>query len=390
MTWLTHKLKFLIFSLLLFLLNSSVYAREAVTHYTIYIDVGSSGSRLYLYEYKNTNSLPDINEIFSKKTFPGLSSFEDHPENASNSVKELLESAHDLLKKKNNVNSQKIPVNILSTAGMRSLTPENQTKIYAAIEKLIKQNHTFAISKIQTISGEEEGLYGWLTVNYLSKNFQTKHPTLGSIEMGNASTQIAFATEEEKNQTHFASLNLNKKIYHVVSKSFLGFGLLEARKKIANKNSFTSCYPLGYPLDETHIGKFNFNRCSRLYAQLIADNHINTTLPYPQKMKFIAYSAIYNPLHFLEVDTDPSKKNITQALQTVCSKPWKVLAEKYSQKENQNYLPYYCADATYISNLFFKGYQLSDKTLQISKEINDHKIAWTLGALLYKLTNQNL
>ena len=148
MSRLTKKFKFLVLMLSIFLLNSLAYADEPTSKYSIYIDAGSSGSRLYLYQYKNANLLPIINEVFSKKTSPGLSSFENNPKNASNSIQELLESCLQFLKK-NNIHLEVIPVNVLSTAGMRLLTQESQTKIYNAIKELVKKNRAFQCSQFR-------------------------------------------------------------------------------------------------------------------------------------------------------------------------------------------------------------------------------------------------
>jgi apyrase len=383
MAYLLQKLKILWFSIPFFIFSFSAAAAQ----YAIYMDAGSSGTRLYLYQYENAK-LPSIKQIFSKKISPGLSSFQSNPIDASDSVKELLDSTQSILKK-HNIHTQKIPVNILSTGGMRLLTPEEQNKIYTELKQLIKQSNDFSLGKIKTISGEEEGLYGWLTINYLSQTFQKKLPTLGSLDMGNASTQITFATNNEP-QKHLIPVKLAGNDYHIVSKSFLSLGLLEARKTITTNRSSASCYPLHYPINAMQFGKFNFEHCSFLYSQLIKKNKVSQVIHYPKKMQFIAYSAFYGPLHFFNVDTQPSEKNIRYAIKSTCYKPWTVLEKTYSQTADANYLPHYCTEATYISDLLFKGYQLTSHQLRISKEINGQKIAWPLGALLYHLTNNEL
>lgn len=375
MTGLIRKTKLLIYSLPLFLFSLPLYAQ-----YAIYIDAGSSGSRLYLYQYENTKPLATINTVFSKKTTPGLSSFQSNPENANTSIKALLDSATGLLK--NNVDLQATPVNILSTAGMRLLTMEDQNKIYTSLKNFIKKNYSFSIGEIKTISGEKEGLFGWLAVNYLAKTFQNGQPTFGSIDMGGASTQITFAVEDAntKKNNPFPDLKINKKDFYVISKSFLGLGLREARQMNA------SCYPKNYIINKKLVGNFNFTNCSNSYSQLIDNYKISTEIHFPKKMQFIAYSGIYGPLHFFSVDSNPGKDTIEHAIKSSCATPWHQFEKTYSQ-QNTAYLPYYCSDATYISNLLFKGYQLSDQQLLVTKEIKGNKIEWPLGALLYNLVS---
>ena len=374
MNGLMRKIKILIYSLPLFLFSLPIYA-----HYAIYIDAGSSGSRVYLYQYENTKQFITIHTVFSKKTTPGLSSFQRNPENANTSIKELLDSVTEVLK--NDVNLHAIPISILSTGGMRLLTVKDQNKIYTSLKNFIKENYPFTIREIKTISGEKEGLFGWLTINYLTKTFQRGQPTFGSIDMGDASTQITFAKEDSdpKKNDIFVALKINKKIFYVISKSFLGLGLREARQTSA------SCYPKNYIIKEKLVGNFNFKNCSNSYLQLIDHYKISTEIHTPKKMQFIAYSGIYYPLHFFSVGNHPEKHIIDHAIQTFCATPWHELEKTYSQETT--YLPYYCSDATYISNLLFNGYQLSGQQLLVTQEINGNKVAWPLGALLYKLVS---
>ena len=55
----------------------------------------------------------------------------------------------------------------------------------------------------RVISGEEEGVYGWLTVNKLhgrlpaQVNSPVKGPPIGALDLGGASTQITFQSIED-------------------------------------------------------------------------------------------------------------------------------------------------------------------------------------------------
>lgn len=45
----------------------------------------------------------------------------------------------------------------------------------------------------RVISGEEEGVFGWITVNYLASTLVPQGgTTLGALDLGGASTQITF------------------------------------------------------------------------------------------------------------------------------------------------------------------------------------------------------
>jgi hypothetical protein len=90
-----------------------------------------------------------------------------------------------------------------ATAGMRLLTTAQQEAIYDAMYQGLKQDPTFVFknlqrSDLQTLSGELEGFYGAVAVNYLHgtvdaqlKYTNTSQP-IGALDMGGSSTQIVF------------------------------------------------------------------------------------------------------------------------------------------------------------------------------------------------------
>ncbi|XP_025016970.1 ectonucleoside triphosphate diphosphohydrolase 7 isoform X2 [Tetranychus urticae] len=147
-----------------------------------------------------------------KKITPGLSSFSVNPQDAYNYIYPLLEFAN------NNVPSFKhkeTPLYIFATAGMRLLSKESQDAILTNLRNRIKSNSSFSFNpaNVQVISGKEEGIYSWISVNYLLGRFDhsmtsgvakslvainlgngitTRPRTVGMLEMGGASVQIAF------------------------------------------------------------------------------------------------------------------------------------------------------------------------------------------------------
>jgi apyrase len=371
----------------LFLLLFTCISAQA--HYAMYMDAGSSGTRLYIYQIEQSNlNVPIINEVFSKKVEGGLASFKDNTEGVTQPIKKLLDQACDQLKK-NKIDLHEVPINILNTGGMRLLTLSEQANIYQSIRQFILKNYHFSLGKIETISGEEEGLYGWLAINYLQETFQHHLPTIGSLDMGNASTQITFAVEDKEIQksNHLFKLRINEKDYYILSKSFLGLGLREARNSISKSKNAEVCYPLNFKINES-FGKFDLDACDHLYINFFRSYPINTASYYPKNMLFIAYGAFYGPFHFLNVENPVSEKNINAAIKNICYQPWENLEKDYRKKINPDYLPYNCAEASAIKVLLFNAYQLKNHSILIKKEINKHKITWTVGALLYDQLQQ--
>lgn len=94
---------------------------------------------------------------------------------------------------------------------------------------------------MRIITGEEEGLFGWIAVNYLMDGFSNKsseRTTYGFLDMGGASTQIAFepsSTNRDKSQNLIdVRLRLlgGEEIHHeVFVTTWLGYGTNQARER---------------------------------------------------------------------------------------------------------------------------------------------------------------
>jgi len=107
-------------------------------------------------------------------------------------------------------------------------------------------------TQIQIIDGETEGIYGWLGLNYLLGNFnnfndyENSHFTMGFMDMGGASAQIAFVPSDKEEITKYKyeiptvylrSLNGDIQEWDVFVSTWLGFGANQARKRYLARNS---------------------------------------------------------------------------------------------------------------------------------------------------------
>ncbi|CAK9299150.1 unnamed protein product [Gordionus sp. m RMFG-2023] len=202
--------------------------------YAIIIDAGSSGSRIFVYQYyfdippTNSNSKgsnpnnedsnkfkgipvdylkidlaknPDnLNETLVHKISPGLSSFAD---NATISAEYLFTLIDSVILKIPASKLSGTPLYIMATAGMRLIEPLQQEAILSDCRRDIATKYpqlVFPPSHIQIISGTMEGVYAWIAINYILGKFdahddesilETKQ-TVGILDMGGASLQIAF------------------------------------------------------------------------------------------------------------------------------------------------------------------------------------------------------
>lgn len=153
------------------------------------------------------------------------------------------------------------PFFLLATAGMRLLELDDQATILDSVCAFARGSYEFNVPDIaecraqhvRVISGEEEGLYGWLAVNYLMDGFDmhelapkgsTRHAsTYGFLDMGGASTQIAFEpseSEREKHADNLVDVHMHllsgRQVTHPVFVStWLGFGTNQARNRYVDQ-----------------------------------------------------------------------------------------------------------------------------------------------------------
>lgn len=232
--------------------------------YGVILDAGSSGTRLYVYKWKDPtraskkasaeelHSLPKLKLEQSKKIHPGVSTFaNDVASVGPDHLQELVNIALD------EVPEDKIaetPIFLLATAGVRFLPKLEQTALLQGVCTWLQANTRFALpdcdTHIQVISGETEGLYGWLAANYLLGGFdhpqsekqgseQGHHHTYGFLDMGGASAQIAFAPNSTETEKHANDLKLVRMRhldgtpaeYRVFTTTWLGFGANKARDR---------------------------------------------------------------------------------------------------------------------------------------------------------------
>lgn len=358
----------------------------AFAAFTIIIDAGSSGSRLHLFQHDTSSRMPVINEIFSASTKPGLSHYADHPGSAGKALKPLLDEANQYLKE-HHIDPHTVSFNLLATAGMRLIPAHKQQAIYQHIQQYLYANYKFNIANIKTVSGKMEALYGWLDINYLEHHFQQHTKTLGAIDMGGASTEIAFATNNQNKLHDVITVTINGETYHVFCKSFLPLGQDEVRKVINKNRLANTCYPRNYQFSDANKGNFEYHTCQSLFATFLSkESPMQKMLAPEYQQSFVAYSAIYYAYDFLGVVATPTRNMIENSLQTTCTKSWEQLKKDYPTTP-EPYLSSYCANGIYITNLLFDTYHLQSTQLKITNRIEGHEIDWTLGALLYQLTN---
>ena len=223
-------------------------------HYMAVIDAGSSGSRIHVYQYHYTGTVKVVapsHETHKEK--PGLSSYGNDPtkkpEDAGESIKPLVEFAKQHIPPDQVSNT---PILLKATAGMRLLHQDNPgaaNSILASVKLTLSNSEfQFSPSDAHIIDGQEEGMLGWLALNYLidtqspQKNLRGKtdqKPSWSVFEMGAASVQVSFPLESSSEIPKeyvlpYRSPTSGQK-EEMYTHSFLGYGVQSAKKRKGRK-----------------------------------------------------------------------------------------------------------------------------------------------------------
>ena len=162
------------------------------------------------------------------------------------------------------------------------------------------------------ITGEEEGLFGWIAVNYLVDAFSpptSTQGTYGFLDMGGASTQIAFEPSSNVTGSHLVDVRLrllNGEIvkHKVFVTTWLGYGTNQARERYVDHLISTSptgevqdpCLPQDLTLPSTSgsrtiRGTGSFKSCLNITLPLL-----NNTAPCPDS------PCLMNGIHVPKID----------------------------------------------------------------------------------------
>ena len=175
--------------------------------YGFMCDSGSSGTRVNVYRWpqRKKNIIPIIKEKGRYGVNPGI-----HEMN-----EKVIEEAMGILinycknrimeLSNNKYNLSEVNFYLKATAGMRSISEEEQNKKLNIIRNVIKKSEFKFLDDdwAKVIDGSEEGLFGWINNNYLNRillNNEEEGKQIdmpyGSIDLGGYSLEITFSTNE--------------------------------------------------------------------------------------------------------------------------------------------------------------------------------------------------
>ena len=368
----------------------------------------------------------------------GISSFKDNP----SSVASFLLSHPCLVSNIARVPSSSRPFSRIvlgSTAGMRLLNlsnPDSTKQILDNVTRELEEMSMGMMSDARILTGEEEGVDGWVTVNYLNGGLvDGEGNMMGALDWGGASSQISRMVDDGNKGDR--RITLYGQDYELLTRSHLCYGQAEALNRhkaglvyrlykehgnltmkvpdpclpqgaLGETIPLTKLYssPCTHMVDTEFMNKINQSQdnvtfipdqnrttclstitdlftpstCLAMFVPQAGENTCldPSTIPPPGMTKYFAFSTYWYLTDRLGLQTNFPLEKLVDISEQLCqghinSTPLAPLGSVASIA---------CFQATYMTQLLTKGYHFNSSTWpQISfvSEIDETGIGWGLG-----------
>lgn len=219
--------------------------------HVVVFDAGSTGNRVHVFEFDTTGDGPRLKQEVFHAAKPGLKERAKDPRAAAALLDPLVATAMRSVPARAR---KRTPLTLRATAGLR-LLPEGPAAADAIMDavrsKLVRTGFDVNPSRdVSILSGGDEGLYGWVAVNYLLGRIggggagevgsgKTK-TTVALADLGGGSAQLSYAVDADVASTAPAGYvrtvpgtrGRPAGALSAYVHSFNGYGLVAARHRI--------------------------------------------------------------------------------------------------------------------------------------------------------------
>uniref|UniRef100_A0A8C4QCP1 Uncharacterized protein n=1 Tax=Eptatretus burgeri TaxID=7764 RepID=A0A8C4QCP1_EPTBU len=370
-----------------------------LTKYGIVIDAGSSHSKLIIYQWPGDkqNGTGIVTETDSCSVAgPGISSYEDNPLAAGDSLKECLQKAEHTIDSRKHKDT---PLFLGATAGMRLLQMKDSNKstnILNAVEDEMRRS-SFQFHDARILTGVEEGASGWITVNYIKKNFYKVSlfcSLISSVVLTKQDVQVFVCAWDSFGRGYHLIRSCPSRedlLWVKVAKDFFsllllsnpcfnkGFSFTEKVAFIYESPCIASSTPAWYQPDKgvTFVGTGNSNGCHAAVNTLFNLSSCGENLE-------CSFNGVYQPIVFRDTTTlyfpppplhpDGVGLNLTSEegivqldefqnrLEEFCNKTWQEV--RYEPKQQDERLREVCFNGHLVHTLLLAGYKFDGNSFE--------------------------
>lgn len=377
------------------------------SQYCIMFDAGSMGTRVHIIQFRmDPRGVLALDRERFKSIRPGLSDYADDPQQCAAGITELLQEAQASVPPSL---WSSTPVVLKATAGLRLLPGEKAEHLLDTVRALF-QKSPFLYRENDSVSimnGVDEGIFAWITVNFLTGDLQHASSKVGILDLGGGSLQVTFSPQDETTIQmapidHISSFHLFNTTYTLYTHSYLGLGLMSARIDVLGGVHSSSLLPLGgstelvspclaaeysgsweygdvvYTVKGQRSGEPVYEACRSRVQQLLRGKLLAPSDA--AAVDFFALGYFYLravDLGFIEGGAEGSVTldEYTQAAKRVCS------SSSVSPAS-----PFLCLDIIYVCVLLEDLGFPPQKTFKLARTIQGVETSWALGAAFHHLT----
>ena len=208
--------------------------------HVVVFDAGSTGNRVHVFEFENTrDGTPPrlVDEVFHAEK-AGFKEMAKDPHAAAALLDPLVATAMKSVPKRARKHT---PLTLRATAGLR-LLPEGPAAATAIMDevrrKLAKTGFDVPNNHVSILGGSDEGLYGWMAVNYLLGN-TAGGKTVALADLGGGSAQVAYSVDTAVHATapdgYIRTVPGTSTDSAAYVHSFNGYGIMAARHRILKR-----------------------------------------------------------------------------------------------------------------------------------------------------------
>ncbi|KAL8586290.1 hypothetical protein ACOMHN_058670 [Nucella lapillus] len=162
----------------------------AEEQYVIVFDAGSTGTRLHVFTFQKKNGGIKLNKELFRYITPGLSEFVSDAEKGALTLQPMIEAALRAVPARLHGST---PLVFKATAGFRLLGTAGANRLLTKIrERFAQTDFLYTPEDISILSPTEEGLYAWITINYLTGQLDGDSLTSATVDLGGASMQLTY------------------------------------------------------------------------------------------------------------------------------------------------------------------------------------------------------
>lgn len=342
---------------------------------------------------------------------------------------------------------QRTPLFVWATAGMRLLSDEDQAALFDTLYAVTRNHTAFAVARadgFRTLSGRDEGIYGWLAANSLAgadltavTPYGSMPPTLGALDLGGGSAQVVSAAGADTRRA--GPHGLASVAAEAYAESYLGAGAVAmgARVRAAavmavrEEGAKEGIDPCGFGGRTEKVeggrkgislaGAGSFGDCTRAVRSALAalqgEGGGSFALP-PAALSddYLAMALYYHVAHFLAVTLpaasappfpQPTLRELAAAGEALCATPWAEIEAEFGKRDPNTplvRLPGRCLDAALVVALLGGravaepgpgdaawaravgfGFGPDDRRFTFAESVGGTEVEWTLGAAVATL-----